>query len=172
MMKKFNLVLGIVVLILLIAGISEAQVTRHLQLSSAAFRPTNEEIDYYSSFLYSWADNTSPVGGALFLAPVHLPDGAKYKKIYLRCMDLDLNHDITVGLIRVSINDETDYDIIYLANTTAAAGWQVITDTSINYSGSRLVNNEKWSYIAYVLIGNIAADSDLRWQNFKIRYEY
>lgn len=172
MIKKLNLVLGIVILILLIAGISEAQVTRHLQINPAAFRPANEEVDYFSTFQWAWADDTSPAGGAAFYAPVHLPDGAKYKKIFLRCMDSDLDYDITVGFIRVSINDETDYDLIYIASTSAAAGWQVLQATTVVTPMSRIVNNEKWSYVAYVGISNVAADQDLRWQNFKIRYEY
>lgn len=170
MIKKLNLVLGIVILILFTVGICEAQVTRYLQLNAAAFRPQNEEVDYYSYYLYSYADNTSPAGSAVFWAPVHLPNGAKYKKIYLRCYDLDLNYDITVGFIRTSIVDVNDYDIIYAVSSSAAAGWQTITDNTT--SVGRIVNTKKWSYVAYVLIGNVAADSNLRWQNFRLLYEY
>ncbi len=171
MIRKLSLVLGVFILIILTSGIGEAQVNYYYSINPTAFRPRADSIDFYVASDWGWAENTSTLSYAYFYAPIHLPEGAKIKKIYCYVYDLNLTWDITIGLIKRSNVSSENY-IMYSATSNAAPGAYTLQQTTAFTVTGRIVANKKWNYLAYIYIPSVLADSNLRWGGFRILYEY
>ena len=171
MIRRLSLVLGVFILIILTSGIGEAQINYYLSISPTGFRPRWNSVDYSVASDWGWVDNTSGATYAYLYAPVHLPEGAKIKKIYCRVYDLNLTYNITIGLVKRS-NVSSEWHTLYQVTSDAAPGEITLQQTVAFEVTGRIVNNKKWNYLAYVYIPSVIADSTLRWGGFRILYEY
>jgi hypothetical protein len=126
----------------------------------------NSEILYESDFQSLYAQSGSPQ--PYFIAPAHLPDGAKVTSIVVFYYDSDATADILIQMLKSNV---------YTSSPTIMGEWESDGTTGglgshkiFPILGGNTINNGGYAYSIIVRFLNHAADDAVRLYNVKINY--
>ncbi len=149
--------------------ISYSTKTGYLSIPAAALDPAYDGIDY----IHTWSrayDKSYLSGLGVFIAPVHLPQGAQVTKLRFYAKDNRSAPYVSARLIRIGHTNPTQFSMAHVstAGMTNSTTYRTLVDNVHSPAGT--IDNNNFSHVVEVGMGE--KSNELRVGNIVIEYTY